>query len=298
MNSESKLSVITWMEKWLQTYVRPNLAYKTYSSYSTVINILKTHFPELKDIPINELNTFQAQQIINNLADKFARSTLCTLRVVLHESYDYAEGIPYLNTHPLGKLMIPKSAKVRKVRAMTKPEQEAVEDVAQTALLGYIAIFFLRTGLRSGELCLLDWEDYNSQNQTIHIRKSKTKAGIRFVPLCEDAQKILLSQRKQPYDNAIFHSSNGHRVTSTVLKKLALRLRQKSGVPFLTTHVYRHTFATRALEDGMNVKALSRILGHTNVAFTMQRYCTPDVNFLREQMDMLDQVRKNKQNKL
>jgi integrase len=78
------------------------------------------------------------------------------------------------------------------------------------------------------------------------------------------------------------------------LKKLALRLRKESGVQFLTTHVYRHTFATRALEDGMNVKALSRILGHTNVAFTMQRYCTPDVIFLREQMDMLDQVRKNR----
>jgi site-specific recombinase XerD len=43
------------------------------------------------------------------------------------------------------------------------------------------------------------------------------------------------------------------------------------------------------LEDGMNVKALSKILGHTNVAFTMQRYCSPDIEFLQEQTDMLDQ---------
>lgn len=73
-----------------------------------------------------------------------------------------------------------------------------------------------------------------------------------------------------------------------------MTLRKKTGIQFLTTHVYRHTFATRALEDGMNIKALSRVLGHKNVAFTMQRYCSPDVDFLREQMDMIDHVRKSR----
>lgn len=294
MDQENTVSVMGWIEKWLNTYVKPNLASKTYSSYNAVTGILKTYFPELRDLPIDKFNTLHAQSIINSLADKFAKSTLCTLRVVFHESYYYAESIPSLHVHQLGKLMIPKSAKVKKVRAMTRLEQEAVESAADTALLGHIAIFFLRTGLRASELCNLDWEDYNSHNQTIKVRKSKTAAGIRFVPLCEDAQEILISQRRSSSDNAIFHSSTGNPVTQTVLQKLALRLRKESGVQFLTTHVYRHTFATRALEDGMNVKALSRILGHTDVAFTMQRYCTPDTNFLREQMDMLDRVRKNR----
>ena len=78
--------------------------------------------------------------------------------------------------------------------------------------------------------------------------------------------------------------------------ELSWRLRRVTGAEFLTTHVYRHTFATRALEDGMNVKALSKNLGHTDVAFTMQRYCSPDVNFLREQMNMIDQVREGRNN--
>lgn len=292
--NELSVSVTEWIGKWLQTYVKPNLAYKTYESYRIVANILSTHFPELNDTPVNEFDTYQAQCIINSLADKYARSTLCTLRVIFHESYCYAEEIPSLNAQQIGKLKIPKSARVKIVRAMTRPEQTAVEEAAHTVLLGHIAIFFLRTGLRLSELCRLDWDDYNPRNRTIKVKKSKTAAGIRFVPLCEDAQKILVSQRKSSSDNAIFHSSTGKRVTETVLKKLAVRLRRESGVTFLTTHVYRHTFATRALEDGMNVKALSRILGHTNVAFTMQRYCTPDVNFLREQMDMLDRVRKSR----
>lgn len=298
MNQKKIVSVMGWMEKWLETYVKPNLAYKTCRSYSAVINILRVHFPELNDMPVGEIDTLQAQCIINSLASQFARSTLCTLRVVFHEASVAASEVVALHTHPIGRLMIPKKARVRKVRAMTRAEQETVEDAAQTALLGYIAIFFLRTGLRAEELCNLNWSDYNSRNQTVQIKKSKTSAGIRFVPLCEDAQKILLSQRRSSTNNAIFHSSTGNPVTQTVLQKLALRLRRVSGVQFLTTHVYRHTFATRALEDGMNIKALSKILGHTSVAFTMQRYCTPDVNFLREQMDMLDQVRKDRQDKL
>ena len=234
-----------WIEKWLQTYVKPNLAYKTYGSYRVVANILNTHFPRLNDIPVNEFNTYQAQCIINSLADKYARSTLCTLRVIFHEAYYYAGEIPSLNAQQIGKLKIPKIARVKKVRAMTRPEQKAVEDAAETVLLGHIAIFFLRTGLRASELCNLNWNDCNPRNQTIKVRESKTEAGIRFVPLCEDAQRILAAQRKHMSDNAIFHSSTGNPVTQTVLKKLAFRLRKESGVTFLTTHIYRHTFATR-----------------------------------------------------
>lgn len=58
-----------------------------------------------------------------------------------------------------------------------------------------------------------------------------------------------------------------------MFSELSWWLRRVTGIEFLTIHVYRHTFATCALEDGMNVKALSKISGHTDVAFRMQRYC-------------------------
>ncbi|HCM24724.1 MAG TPA: hypothetical protein DHW78_10435 [Ruminococcaceae bacterium] len=134
MNQGNTVTVSKWIEKWLQTYVKSNLAYKTYDSYNAVANILNTYFPELNETSVNGFDAFQAQKIINSLADKFARSTLCTLRVIFHESYYYTESIPALHTRQLGKLMIPKSARVKIVRAMTRPEQEAVEEAAQTVL--------------------------------------------------------------------------------------------------------------------------------------------------------------------
>lgn len=287
-------SMQDWLDEWLEVFIKPNRAVKTYRCYKAVINIINRECPKMKEITPCEMDTLYAQKILNSFRRKFSKSTLNSMRVVFHESMLRASENRDMKACPLGKLMVPQDAAEKHVRAMTRAEQAAVEDAAQTVLYGDIALFFLQTGLRAEELCFLDWDDYNRRNQTIFVRKSKTDAGVRIVPLTNEARYILALQPKSSHDNAIFHSTRGTPITQTVLQKLALRLRRETGVQFLTTHVYRHTFATRALEDGMNVKALSKILGHKSVAFTMQRYCSPDVNFLREQMDMVEQARKGR----
>lgn len=289
MNINENVSTIEWMDQWLETYVKPNLATKTCSSYRMVLNIVKRDFPELNQLPLNEMDSLRAQKIINQLAAQYSKSTLNSLRTIFHESSETASEVPKLHARAIGKLRIPETASEKVVRALTRAEQEKVEAAARHTYLGYIALFYLRTGLRAEELCNLEWRDFNRAERTIYIRKSKTPAGIRQVPLRKEAMQIILIQSKSNRDDAIFHSEKkGTPITASVLHKLYLRLRRETGINFLTTHVYRHTFATRALENGMNVKALSRILGHENVAFTMQRYCSPDMKFLQEQMDMLD----------
>ena len=288
------MTVSNWMRQWVNTYVKPNLAVKTYESYDIVERMMEDHYPKLAEMPLQQMTSLCAQQILNGLADEYSKSTLNSLRVILHESMQAASENSALNVQPLGKLRIPENAAVKEVRALTRTEQAEVEEAAQRVLLGHITLFFLDTGLRSEELCNLNWRDYNPQTRMIFIRESKSTAGVRHVPLTKEAQRILLTQRHLKTDNAIFHSSRGERVTKSVLTKLYKRLRRATGIECITTHVYRHTFATRALEDGMNVKALSQILGHKDVAFTMQRYCSPDVKFLREQVDMLDNIRANR----
>lgn len=289
-------TVISWMKQWVDTYVKPNLAEKTFESYDIVERMMEDHYPELEEMPLRQMNSLYAQQILNGLADQYSKSTLNSLRVILHESMQAASENSALDVQPLGKLRIPENAAVKEVRALTRTEQAEVEEAAQRILLGHITLFFLNTGLRSEELCNLNWQDYNPKTRMIFIRESKSSAGVRHVPLNKEAQRILLSQRRLKTDNAIFHSSRGGRVTKSVLTKLYKRLRRATGIECITTHVYRHTFATRALEDGMNVKALSQILGHKDVAFTMQRYCSPDVKFLREQVDLLDHIRESRNN--
>ena len=127
--------VLDWMDTWVENYVKPNLAYKTYRCYDSAVKILRRHNPELSKICLEEMDTFKTQCILNSLADNFARSTINSTRVVFHESFLAASEIPSLSVSPLGKLKIPLSAKTKKVRALTRAEQATVEEAAQTVLL-------------------------------------------------------------------------------------------------------------------------------------------------------------------
>lgn len=142
------------------------------------------------------MNGLYAQKVINQLADKYSKSTLNSLRTIFHESSVVASEVPAFHSQTIGKLRIPERASQKTVRALTRTEQQVVEEAAQHTYLGYIALFFLLTGLRAEELCNLDWPDFKRKERTIFIRKSKTPAGIRQVPLRKEAMRIILIQPK------------------------------------------------------------------------------------------------------
>lgn len=73
----------------------------------------------------------------------------------------------------------------------------------------------------------------------------------------------------------------------TVLNKTYLRLRTKTGIDFVTDHMYRHSFATRLVENSVDYKALSSLMGHTDVSFALRRYATTEYDFLRQQINLL-----------
>ncbi|MFZ2537767.1 MAG: tyrosine-type recombinase/integrase [Oscillospiraceae bacterium] len=149
-------------------------------------------------------------------------------------------------------------------------------------------LFLLHTGLRRFELCNLKWSDYDSKKSCIYVRKSKSKSGIRTVPLLPLCERIIMVQPK--INDHIFNSTIKKPLTDSVLKKTYHRVRKASGVQSLTNHVCRHTFATRLLENGATPKAISLLLGHSSVAFTMIRYTNPDLDYLREQVSLMDSI--------
>lgn len=152
---------------------------------------------------------------------------------------------------------------------------------------GDITIMFLNTGLRASELMNLEWTDYfkNGTTPYIKIRESKTETGIRIIPLVPTANEII--KRQLHLSKYIFTSSTGDKITQTILKKHNKKLRDKTGIEDFTNHICRHTFATNALEHNMNIKALSNILGHTDVAFTMRRYTDANIDFLFDEIKNL-----------
>lgn len=119
------------------------------------------------------------------------------------------------------------------------------------------------------------------------IEEFKTDCGIREVPLIPEAAAIIERQRHKNSSKYIFTNTKGNKVTPSAFYKLMERVRKNTGIVDFSMHVLRHTFATEMVEHKADYKALAKILGHSDVAFTMQRYVSAEDDFLREQIMLL-----------
>ncbi len=281
-----KKTVEEWLNEWLEVYVKPCKRENTYLCYKYVIKMMLKYQANEKGKMLADFSEMDIQKWINQLANDYSKSTVKKVRGILSQAYKVAMRNHLCEENPAMFIILPEASE-KIVRALTQGEQKVVEAAAKADKLGYIVLFLLLTGLRAGELINLKWEDYNREREEIYIRSSKTKAGVRTIPLLPEAKKII--DESPHYCEYIFTSTANRRVTKIVLKRLYMRLRKKTGYTFLTNHVFRHSFATRAVESGVDYKALSVLLGHTNVAFTLHRYTNAETDFLRKQILLLIQ---------
>ena len=186
---------------------------------------------------------------------------------------------------PAKDLILPLAA-TKEVLPLTHREQEAVEEACRGDVLGHLLIFLLWTGLRKGEMMTLRWEDYNSDDNSIFIRNSKTEAGVRKVYLLPLAQKII---EKMPRINEyVFNHTCNAPITPTVMRRLVDRIRLRSGVSGLTCHVCRHTFVTRLCEKGVPAKAIAQTIGHAKADYVLDIYAKMEADELRKAIYVLD----------
>lgn len=266
---------------YVKSYKREN----TYLSYKYIITMIFKHRPELDTLELTNIDELYLQKLLNEFSSFYSKSTLKKIKIVFKSAYSAAIRNHKCQNNPALYLEIPEASE-KEIRALTRDEETIVVKAASEDRLGHIAIFLLDTGLRACEIINLKWSDYDPHIKEIYIRKSKSKKGIRIVPLIVEADNIIKSQ-SHCCDN-IFVSTRNSPITKTVLKRLYNRLRKKTGIDMLTNHVYRHSFATRMIEKKADYKALSEILGHSDVDFTINTYTNAETKFLHEQISVLE----------
>lgn len=156
----------------------------------------------------------------------------------------------------------------------------------------------LCTGLRIGEMCALQWSDIDIKCNTIHIRKTlqripdpkaehktkiiiespKTRAGERAIPIPAFLREPLraIRPRGNASDSYVLTAGPKFIEPSNYYAKYK-RWLHECGIKAHSFHALRHTFATRAVECGMDIKTLSEILGHSDVKITLARYVHPSM---------------------
>ena len=144
----------------------------------------------------------------------------------------------------------------------------------------------LATGLRRGELLGLKWEDIDLDRGNLRVKRQiaridgeiveaplKTKNAYRTLPLAEDTVDVLQQQKKKAGSSPwVFPSPTGGPISPDSVLHMLHRVLKRAGLPRVRFHDLRHTFATLALQNGVDIKTVSGMLGHFSAGFTLDTY--------------------------
>ncbi len=173
----------------------------------------------------------------------------------------------------------------REMKTLTAEQLQSFLREAKESGVYELYYIELATGLRRGELLGLKWEDVDFTTATIHVRRQvaringeiveaplKTKNSYRTISIGEDAVGILKQQRAKSHSEYVFSSPMGGPISPDSVLHMLHRVLKRAGLSKVRFHDLRHTFATLALQNGVDIKTVSGMLGHYSAGFTLDTY--------------------------
>ena len=328
MELSEDMALHTWLGYWLENYIRPVAKPSSYEHYRD--NCEKHIIPAIGHLPLKSITSRQLQQFFNQQAKTgnncnggpLSTKSMRNMRVVLNVAFKQAIAEGWITGNPVPQTAI-KSCKAKKVQVMTDDMQERLETYLFEEKNRYhppiqMALY---TGMRRGEICALRWKDYNPITHRLQIHETvrrlnnydakpgdpKTKLVFNDVKTDSSQRELLMppvlvdvleKQRERfaqehqfPTPNDfIFFSNSGGVLDPDNLQHYFSRLLKKLGLNHVKFHATRHTFATRAIENGVDVSTVSGILGHADVTTTTHFYVHPRDKAMSEAMQSISPI--------
>jgi len=301
----TQLTVVERLRQYLAS-IRNKVKPSTYGVYQRYLDCYIAPFfkdTNCSQLALTGVQSFVDKQFESGLAAVTIQAVYCllkkSLKNIVHCEDAFTVKFPRIIT--------------REIEVLSIDEQKRLENAARASdSINQIGITLcLYTGVRVGELCGIQWLDVDFERRVLHVRRTIQRINCvdgrdRRTIVTSSAPKSGASQRSIPLPGFLVSLLNEHRKTSTSKHMIShadgkpleprnmqhrfKRLLNLADVRDVNFHVTRHTFATRALESGFDIKSLSEILGHASVLVTLKKYAHTLDEHKRRNMESLIKV--------
>ena len=297
MTMDNNQLFVEYYKEWVSIYKEGAIRPITLSKYKMAISWLEKLVPNLK---ICDLDRISYQKLINDYAKYHERQTTMDFHHQIKGSILDAVDEGLIPKDPTRKAIIKgKTPSEKKPKYLNQFELHNLLtslDLKDSVNWDWFILLVAKTGMRFSEALALTPEDFDFSKQVVSINKTwdykgqggflptKNKSSVRKVQL--DWKTVMqFSQllKDLPNDEPIFVKSNDKIYNSTV-NGVLFRLCKKADIPTISIHGLRHTFATRLIEKGTNLKVTQDVLGHTDVRTTMNIYVDATNDLKKQEM--------------
>lgn len=309
MVTEKNISQIAdlWKEEKRQ-FVKKS----TFAAYSLIVEThLQPAFGNLTAVTEKNVQDFVLQKLNGGLSQKTIKDMLIVLRMILK----FGAKKNYCVYAPID-VIFPTDRERQELEVLSIANQKKImRFVEDNFTFRNLGIFIcLSTGIRIGEICALTWDDIDTENGVIHIRKTiqriyvkengikktellidtpKTATSMRDIPMIKDLYEILKPLKKVVNNDYFVLTNEATPTEPRTYRNYYKKLLDKLGIPPIKFHGLRHSFATRCIESKCDYKTVSVILGHSNISTTLNLYVHPNYEQKKKCIDKMFRKIKN-----
>lgn len=332
---KKRLSVKEWYEEWMDVYKAPIIRLNTKRHYKTIFQL---HIlPEIGRMYVDEVRQIHVKALINKLNDLgYQWETQNKVRILLLDLFNIAIENDYALRNPAKGIRLAKCKPNDRIVLTAEQQGDFLECAAGTFYYN-LYVVAMNTGLRPGEICALTESDIDFNKHIIsvsktllyqklegdnkkefHIGPPKTESSFREVPMnndCENAlsnqivlKRLISKRHKQTgeFSDLLFVTKFNTPICAQILndsidrivEEINLQRDQIDLFPKFSAHTFRHTFATRCIESGIQPKTVQKYLGHASLQMTMDLYVHVTDDFKHEELKKLNVAFPDKKTKV
>ena len=283
-----------WLDTWMENYAKLQVRA---SSHKTYQGFIENHInPTLGDLSLEKLTAMDLQKLYKHLLESgrvectearnkpkgLSVKTVRNINQMISSALNCAVEQRLISANPTKGCVLPKPE--RKEMKILPPESlDTFFEEARRSGVFELYYIDLATGLRRGELLGLKWSDVDLEKGIIYVRRQilrqngevveaplKTKNSYRSIAIGADAIKVLKGMEQR--DEYVFPSPYGGPMSPDSVLHMLQRVLKRAGLERIRFHDLRHTFSVLALQNGVDVKTLSAMLGHYSAGFTLDTY--------------------------